>query len=320
MAEVPCMPIFSSHENIEALLVKVESRMQCALHLDADWLVRDQESAHHAAAYHLQSGGRRVRARLALAAGSSLGLSDEDCVCIASCVELLHNASLVHDDLQDGDIARRGQAAVWSKYGSNLAICTGDLLLSAAYGILSSFSQALLLPPMMALLHERTATTISGQCADLASLSGQVNVISSYVRIAIAKSGALLSLPLELALLAANRPELSGFARKACENLAVSYQILDDLQDFTMENPTGEDGDAPAMSLNIVSVICNFKGLSPEATPADAVASARALALSHLEHCDSGARELPGTITELLLTLSADLRRLIDVHACKETC
>ena len=64
------------------------------------------DAAAAAAAYHLGAGGRRIRARLALDAGSCLGLSARDAVAIASTCELLHNASLVHDDLQDRDPGR----------------------------------------------------------------------------------------------------------------------------------------------------------------------------------------------------------------------
>ena len=70
-------------------------------------------------------------------AGLALGLSEPDVLCLAASAELLHNASLVHDDLQDQDGMRRGAPAVWKKYGSNVAICTGDLMLSAAYAALS---------------------------------------------------------------------------------------------------------------------------------------------------------------------------------------
>ena len=150
---------------IEASLEAVEICMHSAVFPEGSLLGRAQVTARSAARYHLSAGGSRVRARLAVAASLALGLSKADAVHIASCAELLHNASLVHDDIQDRDVIRRGQAAVWSKYGSNLAICTGDLLLSAAYSVLCRFSQPLFLPAMLALVHQRTAVAIDGQCA-----------------------------------------------------------------------------------------------------------------------------------------------------------
>ncbi len=59
-------------------------------------------------------------------------LSVANAVTIATTVELLHDASLVHDDVQNGDALRRGQKAVWFHFGVNAAICTRDLMLSGA--------------------------------------------------------------------------------------------------------------------------------------------------------------------------------------------
>jgi len=87
-----------------------------------------------AARYHLEAGGQRVRARLALHACEALGVVGDQAVRLAACVELLHNASLVHDDLQDKEKLRRGLPTVCAAFGPDVALCTGDLLLSAAYG------------------------------------------------------------------------------------------------------------------------------------------------------------------------------------------
>ena len=109
---------------------------------------QSQSSAQLAAIYHLRSGGRRVRARLAIQACSALGLSEDDALCIAAVVELLHNASLIHDDLQDQEKLRHGCVTVWTKFGTNVAICTGDLMLSAAYGALCRVSNVQVLPSL----------------------------------------------------------------------------------------------------------------------------------------------------------------------------
>ena len=86
-----------------------------------------------AARYHFSAGGARVRAQLGLDAASALNLSAQASMACAVAPELLHNASLIHDDLQDGDAMRRDTPAVWSRYGKGTAISAGDLLISAAY-------------------------------------------------------------------------------------------------------------------------------------------------------------------------------------------
>ena len=300
--------------DIEISLAAVEICMHDALCPEAFLLAQAQVTASSAASYHLGAGGRRVRARLALAAGFALGLSQTDAVYIASCAELLHNASLVHDDIQDRDVIRRGQAAVWSKFGSNLAICTGDLLLSAAYGVLCRFSQSPLLPAMLALLHQRTAAAIDGQCADLATLGGQSEGLSAYLRIVTAKSGALLSLPLELALLAADHANATTMARRSCESLAVSYQILDDLQDLPADSAPAEGCVDQTQSLNIVFVLLNPHDRNSWVSRAQAITSAKALAHEYLTLCEAQAVQLPRGSGAQVLTLSAELRGLLNAH------
>jgi geranylgeranyl pyrophosphate synthase len=236
-------------------------------------------------------------------------------VYIASCAELLHNASLIHDDIQDRDVIRRGQAAVWSKFGSNLAICTGDLLLSAAYGVLCRFSQPPLLPAMLALLHQRTAVAIDGQCADLATLGGQSEDLPAYLRIVTAKSGALLSLPLELALLAADHANAATMARRSCESLAVGYQILDDLQDLPADSASAEGCVDQTQSLNIVFVLLHPNDRNSLASHAQAVASAKALAHEYLTLCEAQAIQLPRGSGAQMLALSAELRGLLNAQA-----
>lgn len=309
-----------SHEKIATLLGKVEALIFEALRLDAGFNAPGQIDARSAAAYHLRSGGQRVRARLALASGLASGLAVDDVLCIATSAELLHNASLIHDDIQDRDSHRRGQPALWSKYGSNLAICTGDYLLSAAYGVLCTFSQPRLLPAMLALIHERTATAIDGQCADLSMRVDQPDGIGQYVKIAKAKSGALLSLPLELTLIATGQGDAAHLARKACENFAVSYQIFDDLQDATIDCESDLVSKGQPKCLNIVFILTNQNSLGGAEKSVDSQAAARNLGLQHLALCDAIALQMPNASGEQLLDLSAQLRGMFGVFSSAECC
>src|SRR5262245_18866186 len=71
------------------------------------------------AAYHLNTGGKFLRVRLALSVCAALDVERKNAIYLAAACEFLHNASLVHDDIQDRDVQRRGQASVWHRYGLN---------------------------------------------------------------------------------------------------------------------------------------------------------------------------------------------------------
>ncbi|MBS1302609.1 polyprenyl synthetase family protein [Loktanella sp. SALINAS62] len=181
-----------------------------------------------AARYHLAGGGSRVRAQMGIEAAAALRLSPEASIACAAASELLHNASLVHDDLQDGDEIRRGAAAVWSCDGSDVAVSTGDLLISAAYMALAHHPR-----PVRALhlMHQAIAVTIAGQTKDC---SADIPTPKDWVTIAEAKSGPLLAMPIQLALIAAGA---SGQTAAACAGraLAVAYQTVDDIADRTAD-------------------------------------------------------------------------------------
>jgi geranylgeranyl pyrophosphate synthase len=308
-------PIFNLTEiprsALDALIDAVEINMRAITQIDDALSRPTQATASSAIAYHLQAGGQRVRAKLALGTAWALGLSDHDAVSLASCAELLHNASLIHDDLQDGDQFRRGQPTLWSVYGKNLAICCGDLMLSAAYRVLCEVSVRQALPAMMSLVHSRTAAAINGQCADLTALDPSQDALEQYMNIAKAKSGALLGLPIELALLAAREDEFIKAAQAACNDFALSYQIFDDLKDLEIDAlrdaaQQNSGSDLPPV-LNIVFI------LSASQSRAEAVTAAVNLAHQHLNLCEENAARLPKRSGHLLIEHCNAMRSMLMV-------
>ena len=280
-------------DNARSSLVQVERLM-------LELVVQDTGDAGMAAAHHLSAGGARIRARLALHAGRALGRPESECIAVAAACELLHNASLVHDDLQDRDKRRRGQAAVWHRHGDAVAICVGDLLLSAAYGALGrAGNEAAALSMRM---HRRVGDVIRGQCSDLAWQGGANPSLENYERIASGKSAPLLVLPLELALTLAGRSDAVLAAAAAGSLFAIGYQIADDLQDA--------DQDAASQELNIVSVLAS----AGETAPVD---RARDLAILRFQQAHAAASALPSGSGALLAMQAADrgdrLSRVMEV-------
>lgn len=320
MSVIDHVQSFLLQDDVEKMLATVEAVMFKTLRSHQSFDTHGQVNARDAAAYHLKSGGHRVRARLALASGLASGLPSQDSLCIATCSELMHNASLIHDDIQDQDLLRRGQPALWSKFGSDIAICSGDYLLSAAYSVLSGFSQPLLLPSMLALLHERTATAIDGQCADLTMRNDLSDGVERYMKIAKAKSGALLSLPLELVLIASGQSHAASLARKACENFAVSYQIFDDLEDAVADAKPDLASSQHPRNLNIVLILMNPKKLSVMTDLMTAQDMAIDIGLQHLAFCEALALQMPKGTGALLLDLSAKLGRMFDAFSPEYGC
>ncbi len=255
--------------------------------VEASGLGSAREGAvQRAVRHHLESGGGRTRAAIALVAGHALSMLPDDARAIAATSELLHNASLVHDDLQDRAFERRGAKSVWAAFGDNVAICAGDLLVSAAYSTLAGLSDAQLMPALTRITHAATMRVINGQAEDLALQNTAVGNFEQYKTVAGEKSGPLLGLPLELALASSGHAGAVPVARDAATLLAIAYQISDDLEDEISDSRGGQ----PAC-LNAVSVLRNARFTRPRrvACYEGMLALGRATQLAMSLPLDSGA-------------------------------
>ena len=114
--------------------------------------------------YALEVGGKRVRPVICLATGEACGAPVEHVLPAALAVELVHNFSLVHDDLPslDDDAERRGKPSVWAAYGEGTAVLAGDGLLAEAFRLASSYPSS----HVARELSEMTLGMIGGQYLD----------------------------------------------------------------------------------------------------------------------------------------------------------
>ncbi|MFW5816239.1 MAG: polyprenyl synthetase family protein [Wenzhouxiangella sp.] len=280
----------SAPADASTLLDRVERTMQ-------DLVSGNPSSAAQQAALdHLQAGGGRFRARLAIEAGLALDVQPAAIVASAASVELVHNASLVHDDVQDRDRLRRGRLAVWAARGEAVAICTGDLLLSAAYAALAACPAT---AALVRRLHDSVTLLIRGQDADLDE-GPSVADLASYEAIAAGKSGPLLSLPLSFALDLAGRTGFDPLANDCGRLFSLGYQMFDDLRDL--------QADRARNALNAVRVV----EAAGQTEPASIVAER---AGKHFRQTAALARTLPCNSGRLLAETALRLHAALP---CKE--
>lgn len=178
-----------------------------------------------AASYLLERPGKRVRARLCLALSESLHIPPEEGIALAAAVELLHNASLVLDDVQDNDEMRRGQASVWRTFGRSQAINLGTFLIAQSTALAARLRG--ISPLFAATLREATA----GQSAEI-DFHTTTPTLTDYEKMAEDKTGALFALSAKSAATLARLPEdLAATIGNAFARLGAAYQVQDDLAD-----------------------------------------------------------------------------------------
>ena len=210
-------PRHSSPQRTDNRLVLVEQLLADA--------ARTPGHLGRAAAYVLERPGKRVRARLALDLAASLQIPPEHGITLAAAVELLHNASLVLDDVQDRDEMRRGQASAWRAFGRSQAINLGTFLIGQSFALAARLPGVS--PVFAATLREATA----GQAAEI-DFHTATPTLPAYEKMAEAKTGALFALAARAAATLARLPEdLAANAGASFARLGAAYQVQDDLAD-----------------------------------------------------------------------------------------
>jgi geranylgeranyl diphosphate synthase type II len=200
--------------------------------------------ANSASQYQIGTRGSLLRARLALASCHSFNCSQEYAVAAASACELIHNASLVHDDLLDGDQLRRGQPTVWKRHGKGVALCAGDLLLCTAFAVASGLEDAQQSRFLTQHLATMTGRVIVGQSIEIAPRDSNVRPrFRAYLDAAKAKTVPLIQLPLMTGAIAANADQqVRDTLKRFAEAVGLAYQIIDDLDDLVEVESEKESG------------------------------------------------------------------------------
>lgn len=184
---------------------------------------------------HFNTGGKRLRGLLTIEACLLQGVKLEQAIPLGAAVELLHNASLIHDDIQDGDTHRRGQLALWKAHGLPQAINVGDyamLLFNKAIEAIPQISDAQRWQLSMA-FSRHAYETIHGQVREIAFPDEKCWSWDAYITIVGQKTGALFALPIECSALLAGEPsEYAQKLGKAFVDLGILFQLQDDVLDL----------------------------------------------------------------------------------------
>jgi geranylgeranyl diphosphate synthase type I len=175
------------------------------------------------------NAGKAIRASLALLGAEAAGFTPESALPGAVAVELVHNFSLVHDDLIDRDAERRHRPTVWALWGDATAVLVGDAMLSLAHEVLldvgSPRAQA-----AEALIAAGTRELIRGQALDVAFEKRRAVSLEECFDMASGKTSALMSASAAIgAVLAGARAEVTDALAAYGDRLGLAFQLIDDL-------------------------------------------------------------------------------------------
>lgn len=207
---------------VQNSILEVESRM------------RDVTNGHHpdlgaALSHLLSSGGKRVRPAVALLTGAMLDADEDKLISLAASIELLHTATLVHDDLIDGALLRRGIPTLNAKWTPGATVLTGDFIFACAAKLAAQTDSV----ELMYQFAETLATIVNGEITQMFSRNVGYN-LEEYLNRIYAKTGSLFVLATTApAILSPIREEVYESSREFGYGIGMAFQITDDVLDFT---------------------------------------------------------------------------------------
>jgi geranylgeranyl pyrophosphate synthase len=190
----------------------------------------------------LSSGGKRVRPTVVLLVGNMLGAPEDKLITLGAAVEMLHTATLVHDDLIDGAILRRGMPTLNARWSPAATVLTGDFLFARAAKLAAETDHL----PLMKLFAETLAIIVNGELTQLFTSRGLINRKNYYQRI-YAKTASLFEMSTRAAALVSPVDgEIVENMRNFGYETGMAFQIVDDILDFTGDQtavgkPLGSD-------------------------------------------------------------------------------
>ena len=229
----------------------------------------DPKQLYDAASHLIIHGGKRLRPYLVLKSCQMLGGKQSDAISAASAVEMIHNFTLVHDDIMDNDEIRHGGTPTHKKFDIPLAILAGDVLYSKAYNTISSKSK------LSSNYTTQLVSKLSKACIEICE--GQVNDIKfaenkkiptekEYIKMIEKKTAVLFEVSCAMGAICAKRKQrdvknLSAFGK----NLGIAFQITDDLigiigDSKITKKPVGNDIREGKKSLPIILAIKKARG------------------------------------------------------------
>lgn len=228
----------SDASDAEAVLTRIRALTEPAMRAEVDRL--EDPTMRHIAAYQMgwvdadgaasQAGGKAIRPAFTVLAAQAVGAAPEVAVPAASAIELVHNFSLLHDDVMDRDVSRRHRPTGWVVFGEGQAILAGNAMLTAAFETLERAGQNRCLPTLFRAVQE----LISGQSQDLA-LEGRDNAtVDEVIAMESGKTAALLACATAIGAESAQASRESIDALRAFgHDVGIAFQLVDDILGIT---------------------------------------------------------------------------------------
>jgi octaprenyl-diphosphate synthase len=181
------------------------------------------------AGHIVAAGGKRLRPLLTLAAARMCGYGGAQHVGLAACVEFIHTATLLHDDVVDESGLRRGRDSANAIFGNQASVLVGDFLFSRSFQLMVDAGSL----EVLAILANAAATIAEGEVLQLTTANDPSTTEKAYYAVIRGKTASLFAAAVQVGALVAGRPKADADALGAYGmNLGLAFQIVDDVLDY----------------------------------------------------------------------------------------
>jgi octaprenyl-diphosphate synthase len=227
---IPLEGARNSAENIKPLMDLVAADMEGINRIILDKAVSEVDLIPQLAHHLIDSGGKRLRPMLALASSKLCDYAGTGHIRVASAIEFMHTATLLHDDVVDESGLRRGKKTARMIWGNQASVLVGDFLLGQAFRMLVDVGSL----PVLKILSNAAAIIAEGEVMQLAAAKNTSTTEDEYLAIINAKTAALFSAAAEVGAAIVNRPAPEQAALKSYgRNLGLAFQLVDDALDYS---------------------------------------------------------------------------------------
>jgi len=181
------------------------------------------------AAHIVAAGGKRLRPVMTLAAARLCGYRGQRHVSLAACVEFIHTATLLHDDVVDESMLRRGLASANAVFGNKASVLVGDFLFSRAFELMVEDGSL----SVLAILSRASSVIAEGEVLQLTTSNDTTTSEDSYLEVIRCKTAALFAAAARVGAVVAERPRAEEEALESYGlNLGIAFQLIDDVLDY----------------------------------------------------------------------------------------
>lgn len=242
---------------LERLAVQLKPDMAAVNDLILDRMQSDIPLIPQLAGHLIAGGGKRIRPLLTLASAALFGYDGIRQHKLAACVEFIHTATLLHDDVVDESDQRRGKASANSVFGNEAAVLVGDFLFSRSFQLMVEDGSL----EVLRILSNASAVIAEGEVMQLTTANNLETTQDQYLKVIGAKTAELFAAACEVGAIVADRPANECAAmRDYGMYLGIAFQISDDVLDYAaseerMGKSVGDDFREGKMTLPVLKAL-----------------------------------------------------------------